>query len=345
MDERAVRVAVVGLGNLGRRFVRILGDVADTVRKDHGVALRLVAVADARGWAADAEGLAPDRVLECKRDGGSVGELRPEGHSGEALAMIEGEAFDVLCEATPVNIQHGGEPGLGHVRAALRRGAHVVTPNKGPIVLAWRELRELADANGVALRFDGTVAGGLPALYTGMRDLRGARIDRIEAVPNLTSGLVLELVADGRSWEEALAEARRRGALEADPAWDVDGWDAAAKLVILANAVLGAEARIEDVRRTGIRGIPLKDAAAARRAGQIIRLVAVAERAPDGSLDLTVAPRRLGAPHPLSRLGRDDMGVVFATDLYGTITMLINEPTPIPSAATMLRDILDIYSS
>jgi homoserine dehydrogenase len=227
---------------------------------------------------------------------------------------------------------------------ALERGMHVVTPNKGPLVLAYRELHDLAARRGVQLRFDGTVAGGLPALYIGQRDLRGAAIYRIEAVPNLCTGYVLELLADGLSWDEAQARAREEGVLEADPSFDLEGWDAAAKLVILVNGVMNFPARLEDVDRTGITGLSGADVVAARRQGRVYKLLATADRRPDGSVSMRVAPTPLPGDHFLAHLGRKQMGVIYHTDIYGTIMAAIDEPTPLPSAATMLRDILDIYS-
>jgi len=180
----------------------------------------------------------------------------------------------------------------------------------------------LAEERGSQLRFDWTVAGGLPALYMGTRDLRGATIARIDAVPNLTTGLVLDCLADGATWDDAIAEARAEGALEGDGAWDVDGWDAAAKLMILAQAVLDIDVSIEAIPRTGIRELDPKWLLAECQAGHLVRLE---------------------ADHPLARLGSKSMGIVFETDIYGTITSIIDEPTPLPSAATMLRDVLDIY--
>jgi homoserine dehydrogenase len=257
--------------------------------------------------------------------------------------VAEAEA-EMLLEASPVNLNAGAEPGLTCIRTALQRGMHIVTPNKGPLVLAYRELHDLAARHGVALRFDGTVAGGLPAVNLGVRDLRGAVVRRLDAVPNLVTGLIMDLLVDGVPWEEALAIARAEGTLEADPGWDLEGRDAAAKLVILANAVLDVPARLEDVDVKGIIGLPVEALRAARGQGARYRLLARAERGADGSYGLSVAPVPLPPEHPLGRLGRRQMGVSFETDIYGTITAVIDEASPVPSAATMLRDILDIYA-
>jgi len=341
-----VRLLLVGLGNLGRRFCDLLVQKGPEVEARYGLRLVLVGAADSRGWAYDPAGLDPARVAALKEAGGSVADIpgvgRPARPAAELIAQAEA---DLLCEASPVNLRQGAEPGLTHIRMALDRGMHVATPNKGPLVLAYRELHDRAARRGVQLRFDGTVAGGLPALYIGQRDLRGATVHRIEAVPNLCTGYVLELLAEGLSWEEAQARARAEGVLEADPSFDLDGWDAAAKLVILVNGVMGYPARLEEVERTGITGLGGAEVVAARQEGRVYKLLATADRLPDEAVSMRVAPVPLPGDHFLARLGRKQMGVIYHTDIYGTIMAAIDEPTPLPSAATMLRDILDIYTN
>ena len=341
-----VRFLLIGLGNLGRRFCKVLLEKDTLLRHRYGMDLRLVGAADSRGAAYDpVMGLDPGKVVGLKRAGGTVADYPDVGRRGwQATELVLMAKADLLLEASPVNLKQGAEPGLTCIRTALRRGMHVVTPNKGPLVVAYQELHELAAAQGVQLRFDGTVAGGLPALYIGQRDMRGAVIHRLEAVPNLSTGYFIDLLTDGLSWEEALARARQTGALEGDGSWDLEGWDAAAKLVILANAVLEVPARLEDVALTGVTGLSADALRSARERGARYRLLARAERDSEGAYALSVAPVPLPLDHPLGHLGRKQMGVVFSTDIYGTITAIIDEPDPTPSAATMLRDVLDIYA-
>ncbi len=344
MGEQTIRIALIGLGNLGRRFLELIAAKRPALRAAYGLDLRIVGVADSRGVADDASGLDLETLVQIKAAGGTAGDYPGRGRRGvTAVEFVETVAADVLCEASPVHLDAGGEPGLSCIRTALERGLHVVTPNKGPIVLAYPELSALAARCGVRLRFGGTVAGGLPAINLGQRDLRGATIERIEAIPNLVTGLILDLLASGMDWEAALERARGEGVLEADPNWDLDGWDAAAKLAILANAVLGVPARLEDVRREGIRGVPLERAQRAAKRGERLRLVAVARRCAEGGYALRVAPQSLRPDHPLGHLGSKQMGIIYETDIYGTITASIEEATPVPSAATMLRDLLDIF--
>lgn len=340
-----VRFLLVGLGNLGRRFCEILAEKGPLLRERYGLELRLVGAADSRGAAYAPEGLDLMEVVGLKLADETVASYPVAGREDwDAITLVQEAEAELLLEASPVNLDAGGEPGLTAIRTALERGMHVSSPNKGPLVLAYRELHELAAEKGVKLRFDGTVTGGLPSISIGQRELRGARIERLEAVPNLVTGYIMDMLTEGLSWDEATERAREEGVLEADAAWDLEGWDAAAKLVILANAVLDYPATLDDVTRTGITGLEVDDMRAARERDYRYRLLAQAELRADGSYALSVAPTPLSTDHPLGCLGRKEMGIVFMTDIYGTITAIIREEEPIPSAATMLRDILDIYS-
>ncbi len=338
-----VRIVLIGVGNLGRRFCSLLADKHDELERRYRLDVRLVGAADSRGAAINPSRLDGVALATVKESGSSVSSLPEVGRPGmTGLELLDAVDADVLCEAGPVNLERGGDPGLSHVRRALEKGLHVSTPNKGPIVLAYRELTDLARRNGVQLRFDGTVAGGLPALALGARDLRGATIHTIESVPNLTTGFVLDLLADGVPWDDAVARARDAGALEGDGAWDLDGWDAAAKLVILAQSVLDVDLDLNEVPMRGIRGLE-PTVLQAKSEGRIVRLLATATRQPDGAYAFNVAPTALPPDHPLGRLGPKQMGIVYETDLFGAITAIIDEATPLPSAASMLRDILDVY--
>lgn len=341
---RTVRFVLVGLGNLGRRFCEIVVEKHTVLRKQYGLSLVMVGAADSRGVAYDSKGLDPQRVAAIKIDGGSVASYPEVGRSDwDALMLVEQAEADLLLEASPVHLEQNAEPGLSCIRTAMQRGMDVATPNKGPLVVAYDALHALAKKMRVELRYDGAVAGGLPALYTGMRDMRGGEVCGIEAIPNLSTGFVMDLLADGLSWKEAMEQAYEAGVLEGDGSWDLDGWDAAAKLLIMARAVLEYPADLDDVTRIGVRQIAPEKLVAARAAGRRYRLMAKAERRPDEGFDLAVTPTPMPVSHPLGRMGQKQMGVVYETDIYGTVTMIIDEPTPVPSAATMLRDLIDIY--
>jgi homoserine dehydrogenase len=349
-ENTTVRLIVSGLGNIGWRFLQILIDKQQHLRRRYGLTFQVVGTADSRGAVADPDGLDLVRIVGLKKGGRSVSDYHtemagptPPGLAfGSALDLVNEIDADALCEATPVSLDDG-EPGLSCMRAALRKRMHVVTPNKGPLVLAYEELTELARIKGVEILFCGTVAGGLPAINVGRRDLAGATIDRLEALPNLTTSFILAQMATGLSYEEALAAAQAQGCAEADSSLDVEGWDAAIKLVILAKSVLGVPASLDDVSVQGITGLTIADLQEAETKGRVIKLVATAQRQEEGYA-LTVAPTPLPLSHPLALLSGQQMGVVYHTDIYGVISAAILETEPVPSAATMLRDLLTLYA-
>jgi len=337
------RLLLIGVGNVGRRFLELLSRKGDVLRARLGLELVVTGVADTSGVAVCAAGLDPAQIVRLKVEGRGVANYPGWGRSGlTALEMVQTTDADLLLEASPVNLTDG-QPALGCIEAALGRGMHVVTANKAPLVLAYPRLMALAEANGVLLRFDATVAGGLPAINLGQRDLAAAEVHRLEGILNLTTNYILTRMADdGLSYAEALAQAQAAGHAEADPSLDVAGWDAAVKLVILANSVLDFPARLTDVDVEGITGITAEMLRQANLAGQRIKLVATAQR--DGAgYRLSVRPTWLDADHPLARLGPYQMGIVYHTDICGILSAAIVEETPLPTAAAMLRDVVDIY--
>jgi homoserine dehydrogenase len=219
----------------------------------------------------------------------------------------------------------------------------VVTANKAPLVLAFPHLLALARDHGVQLRYDATVAGGLPAINLGQRDLAVADIHRLEGILNITTNYILTRMADdGLSYEQALSDAQEAGHAEADPTLDVEGWDAANKLVILSHSVLGYPATLGQVAVEGITHITSDTFAQAAASGKKLKLLAVAEQAGD-SYHLTVKPTWLPANHPMAQLQAKQMGIAYYTDICGVITAAIVEETPLPTASAMLRDVVEIY--
>jgi homoserine dehydrogenase len=339
-----VRLLLVGAGNVGRRFLELLVRKEATLRDRLGLELVVVGVADTSGAAICEAGLDVRQVLDLKAAGRGVAELPRWGQPGlPALEMVHTTPAAVLLEASPANMADD-QPGLGCMEAALARGMHVVTANKAPLVLAFPRLHALARENGARLRFDATVAGGLPAVNLGQRDLAAAEIHRLEGVLNLTTNYILTRMADdGLSYAEALHQAQIAGHAETDPALDVEGRDAANKLVILAHSVLGYPARLDEVAVEGILEVTPEMLARAAAEGKRIKLVAAAERL-EGGYRLTVGPTWLEVGHPLAQLGPKQMGIVYHSDISGVISAAIVEETPLPTASAMLRDVVDIYS-
>lgn len=341
---RTLRVLLVGLGNVGARFVGLLRDRSPLLAAQYGLDIRLVGVADRRGCALAPEGLDPTALCATKAEGRSVAMLPGAGRPGwEALRLLDALEADLLVEASPTNYRDA-QPGLDLVRRALASGRHAVLASKGPLVLAWPELAALSDWSDPArpsLRFGGTTCGALPTLAMGRRDLAAARIRRMEGVLNLSTQILLARMAEGVALPQAIAEAQGLGLLEADPSLDVEGWDAAAKLVIVANAVLGMPARLDDVARQGIAALDAAEVAEARRRGARYALLATAV-AEGGTYRLQVAPRALPLAHPFAHLEEDEGAVLYETDIYGRMVATLARQGPLGTAAALLRDLIGI---
>lgn len=347
MPIQRYRLILAGLGNVGRNFLGILQSQANLLRTEYGLEFVVVGVADSGGALSNPLGLDIAELLAAKQAKRSVASL-PDGQpgmSGTDLARtLEAE---IVLEATPVNLKDG-QPGLGTVRAALERGISAVLANKGPLVLAYADLAEISDlavqpvpTRRPALRFSACVGGAMPTINIGWRDLAGARIERIEAVLNGTTQGILRMMEAGMPYAEALAEMQRRGLAETDPTLDVDGWDAANKIIILANAVLLRPTTLADVEVQGITKLSTAELQAAAARGERIVLLCLAERSM-GDFRFSVRPAALANTHPLARMGGDEMGIVYYTDIAGRLSVTSLERSPMPTAAAMLRDTIEI---
>ncbi len=339
------RFVLVGVGNVGQRYLHILTQKQESLGARYGLQLILVAAVDSTGAALNPSGLDMAEVLRIKRAGKGMAAYAPGGRPGLASvdALRQSEA-DLLIEVSPTNLQDG-EPGLSDIAWALSHGMDVVTANKGPLVLAYQRLAALAAEHSKGLLFSGAVAGGLPTVNIGRRDLVGARVLRVEGVFNSTTNyILLRMGEDGLAFEEALAEAQQAGVAEADPSLDIDGWDAANKLVIVANSVLGMPATLQDVTVQGIRAVSRAELLRARDAGHAIKLLATAEPWGD-QYRLAVRPTELPLEHPLARLAMWHMGVVYTTDIMGVITAIIKEEGPTATAAAVLRDVINMLAA
>lgn len=343
---REIRFLLTGLGNIGRTLLETLPPRAAAYEQRYGLRLRCVGLADSSGVAYDPAGFDMAAVAALKHAGGGVKALPQYDPTLGAAELAASAEAELLLEATPTNLRDG-QPGLDIVRAALRSGKHAVLASKGPLVLAYEELAALSDLRGgpgaPALRFSGAVGGALPTINLGRRDLAGAVIERAELVVNGTTQVILEEMAAGRSFDEALALAQSQGIVEPDPSLDVDGWDAANKLVIFANAVLGRPTRLAELKVEGIRNVSAAQLQAAWGASGRISVVGLAERRADGDYELSVAPRTLGPDHPLARLSRGEMGLVIYSDIAGRTTMAVLEEGPLGTCQAMIRDTLEIF--
>jgi homoserine dehydrogenase len=320
-----MNVAILGMGSVGRGVAEMIA------KKDLGITV--TGIADSKSGCISSGGIDLFTLLEKKKKTGSCGDKKIS-----ARDVVRKADYDALIEVTPTNAETG-EPGLGYIKEAIRRKKHVVTSNKGPIALAYKELQNLARKHGVALRYEATVGGAIPIFHTLEHGLAGNEILAIFGVLNGTCNFILTRMSDeGLTYEQALLEARELGYAEADPTYDVQGIDAAIKLVILANMIWGDGVTLNDVNRTGIDLLTPDALRLAEDEDCTIRLIA--EAIPKKGL-LRVSPRIIEKSHPLVVEGTLN-AVTIETDMAKEITLIGRGAGSIETASAIIGDLLFI---
>lgn len=331
-----MRIILVGYGVVGQCLTDILLRRSVETVKDYGFNPKVVAIVDRGGAAINSKGLNLEKMLALKKNDGTVAADPEFGHPQMSpLAAIESVEAEVVVEATPTNVKNG-EPGLSHIKTAFKTGKHVVTTNKGPLALALPALTELADYNKVYLRFSGTVGGGTPVLELAKRCLLGDKIVAIRGILNGTTNFILTEMEEKRiTFQQALEDAQKLGYAETDPTMDIDGIDAACKVVIMANWIMNKKFTLKDVNVQGIRDVTLEALEKASKRGNTIKLI--------GSIDgnPTVAPMEISKRDPLCVSGVLN-AVTFVSKFAGEETIIGRGAGGMETASAVLRDLLDI---
>ncbi|MBC7928125.1 MAG: homoserine dehydrogenase [Bryobacteraceae bacterium] len=312
-----MKLALIGFGNVGRAFAHLLE------AKRLAYPFRIVAIHTARHGTAFSE----------KR-------LTPEPEFGPPSASIDEfldrAKADVVVELTTLH-PHTGEPAITHIRKAFSRQAHVVTANKGPIAVAYRQLCREAREAGVEFRFESTCMDGAPVFNLVRNTLPGVQIRGFAGVLNSTTQVVIAAMRRGASLEEGILEAQSSGIAEADASYDIDGWDSAAKTAALANVLMDAGITPVDVQRTGIADLTpqyIQTLAAKRRT---VCLVARAS-----ATSFVVSPEELDEGDVFAALTGTSNLLLLHTDLMGTIGTISIAPGVQQTAYGVFSDIVDI---
>jgi homoserine dehydrogenase len=273
-------------------------------------------------------------LIEAKKKFGSVKLYDKSKSHLSGIEMIKTLDADIVIETTASNYKDA-EPGMTHIITAMKRKMHVISVNKGPLALAFPSLMELAEFNQVLLRFSGTVGGGTPILDYAKNSLRGEKIISFQGILNGTTNYILTNMANGMSFDEALSDAKSKGYVEADESLDLDGLDAGAKLVILANWIMGMKVTMPDIIREGIRNVTSDDIKNAGRNSSSIKLIASC----DGNL--RVSPIEIKNDNPLCVDGTLN-AIAFTSEHSGTQTIIGRGAGGTETASSILRDIIDI---
>jgi homoserine dehydrogenase len=339
-----VDLALIGFGNVGRRFARLLEEQRHTLLHQHDLDCRIVGIATRTHGAAFAfEGLDAVAAAHAIETGGTVGppddRVGLPRHAVDCIERLaESEApVRVVVETTTLSIE-GGRPAVDHVEAALQSGSHVVTANKGPVAFAYRRLVSLAETSGLSFLFEGAVMDGVPIFNLVRETLPAVTVFGFRGVINSTTNEILTAVEKGEEFAPALRRMQSAGIAEADPSLDLEGWDAAAKAAALANVMLDADVTPHDVDRTGICADTAGAAQAAVARGNRLRLVASCHR---GERPV-VRPIELPSEDLLAGLRGTANAVVLETDLLGQLAITQLGGSLTHTAYALLADLVTI---
>ena len=334
-----IRLAMLGFGNVGQEFVRLLQAKRSWLLSNKGLDVEVLAIATTHhGSLMSKKALDLEKVMSHLRTEGSLRGFGPEVTDLSPIKIIEECDADILVELTTLNIDTG-QPAIDHIKRAFEVGMDVITANKGPVAFAYNDLRNLARARGVHFRFEPTVMDGTPIFNLAEKTLQGCEVISLAGILNSTSNFVLSEMARGRTVDEAIKEAQTRGFAEADPSLDIDGWDASAKITALANVLMDANRTPKDVARNGIRNITGDEVADAISKGKKIKLIARAWRE-DDSVSLSVKPEIVEADSVFWSVDGTSSGLTIKTDLMGDITILEGNPLVTQTAYGVLSDLL-----
>lgn len=326
-----MRIFICGFGTVGQGFCEVLAARRQFMLDRYGEPAVVVGAMDSRTFVYDTGGLDPLELVSVKQSTGSVGRQEYT----DPVEVLEGAEYDVLVEVSPTDVRTGGA-GLRNITHALESGKDVITVNKGPLALRFHDLMSLAERNGCLLRFEGSVGGAMPIINLCRENLAGERIESIRGIFNGTCNFILSKMDKGQPFEQVLKEAQQMGYAETDPTNDIEGYDSACKVVILANAVFGRDVSFSDVRITGITSITEEAVSMAATRNMVIRLIGEVS-----GTKLEVGPRLVPRGHPLSVSGTLNTAQILS-DLAGPITVTGRGAGRTETASAILSDLISV---
>jgi homoserine dehydrogenase len=331
---REYNLAFIGVGNVGKALIGLLHRKRDELRRDHRIQWRITGLASRRlGWLVNQDGFDVDALV--------AGNYQAPLTAADVRAWLKAAHAHVLFENSSLD-PYTGQPAIDYITAALEYGAHVITANKGPVVHAYHELRDLAKSKGKQFLFEATVMGGTPIFSLFREALPAANLKRFRGILNSTTNLILSEMEQGSSFEQAVKKAQELGIAETDPSFDVDGWDAAVKVSALATVLMDFPLKPQDVEREGIRGLTQEMVQTARAAGRPFKLVCAAESGAEGRVTASVRPEQVAASDPLASVNGPNAIVTFEMDTLHSLTLSEQHPDAVTTAYGPLADFISL---
>jgi homoserine dehydrogenase len=335
------KLALIGFGNVGQGLATIISNKSAELEV-LGMKVQIVAVSDPiKGSIYNPNGIDAELLLKTVQNGKTLDTLSAPYTGWSAKRTIEEADVDTVVELAYTDLKTG-EPALTHMETALKRGLNVITTNKGPIALHYDRLMKLAKETNAHLRVEGTVMSGTPTLLLGLEHLLAAGITKIEGILNGTTNYIITRMMEGKSYSEALREAQELGYAEADPTGDVEGHDAAAKVVILANLLMKQSLKLEDVNREGITKLTPEDIAKAKEDNECVKLIGRIECSSE-VCKAEVRPMRIPISHPLASIQNATNAITYTTNILGEVTLIGPGAGRMETGYAIIADLMAIH--
>jgi homoserine dehydrogenase len=317
-EPRQVGIAILGLGTIGTAVARRLQDDRDGLTRATGLRLELRSVLERGPERAERAGLPPSMIVTDISD------------------VLGYSRIDVVVE-----VLGGEQPAASYIEAALQSGRHVVTANKEALAKHFDRLMRAAAESDRALMFEASVGGGIPLLVGYRQILAANRVTGVRGIVNGTTNYILsQMTESGAAYDDALAEAQRLGYAEPDPTADVEGYDSAYKLAILASLMTGRHVHPDRVDRTGISGVTAAEIESARSSGGVVKLIAAAE-VTGGEVAARVAPEVVPQSNLLAHVRANYNAIEITGDQVGPVVLSGQGAGPMPTASAIVSDIIE----
>lgn len=341
---KTLRVVMLGFGDAGQAFARLLMDKHDEIKGKYRYEIQVVAIStNSRGSLVNELGIDLELALSDIEKLKSFSASRKDYSSLNSIQIAETVDYDVIIELTPLEIL-SGQPAIDHIKKAFNRGRHAITANKGPIAWAYEELQALAKKQGALFYYETTVMDGTPVFNLVEETLEFCKVREIKGILNSTTNYVLEEIAKGKEYNDVIEEGKKRGFVEANPAMDIEGWDAAAKTAVLLNVLMGANITPVDINRKGIEDVTNKQIEDAAKRDNVIKLICHGA-IKDGKVIGTVQPKEIGKDNIYSNIKGTSSIVTITTDLMGDISIVEHEPEIEQTAYGIFGDLIRVVKN
>jgi len=335
---KTIDLAILGFGVIGSGFSDVLLKKERFLEDRFGIKLRVVAIGEYSGSLINPDGIDLKSAIEAKKNKKPLSEL-PDWKSGvDSKEILKTTNTDIVVEVVPSNI-NTGNPGKDLIRTALENGAHVVSSDKCAIASDFPGLKDLASKKGLELKYEASAGGAMPLMNLIHDCLQINEVESLEGILNGTTNYILtKMQKGGMTLNTALREAQELGYAEADPTYDIDGVDTAAKLVILANDIFGLKKSFEDVDITGITQINKDAVGLAKTNKYSIKLIGEIKEG-----EVSVGPKLVPIGHPLDVDGSLN-AVMFETDIARDVTIIGRGAGGLETQSAIFSDLISIIN-